>query len=272
MAAAGSSLSAMRAMLDAAKSLTWVEIQFCQDSSVRAPVMLISDQSVAITLYTDLKIGYHLNSLMEKNAIEAFSELIAIADTLNGPGGCPWDHKQTFTSLSRYVLEEAHEVVDAVHHSGDDHLLEELGDLFYTVVFYAKVAERENRFQLSQIIEALCKKLVRRHPHVFGEITITEEDEIVTLWEQIKKQEKENRPSSGPFDDIPKNLPALSRAAKVIKRIRKKKPDLLPKNSSTDLGNQFIDLISRCQEAGHDPETLLRQTLADYEKRFKTSS
>ena len=204
---------------------------------------------------------------MEKNANKAFSDLVEVADILNSENGCPWDIKQTFESLSRYVLEEAHEVVDAVHHSHDPHILEELGDLFYTVIFYGKVAERENRFHLADIIESLRQKLIRRHPHVFGDIKIEHEDEITHLWEQIKKQEKSGKPT-GPFDDIPKNLPALSRAAKVIKRIRKQNPKLLDTPSQDNLGDEFIDLINRCQDAGHDPETLLRKTLAKYEQAF----
>ena len=204
---------------------------------------------------------------MEKNANKAFSDLVEVIDILNSENGCPWDLKQTFESLSRYVLEEAHEVVDAVHHGNDPHILEELGDLFYTVIFYGKVAERENRFHLADIIESLRQKLIRRHPHVFGDIKIEHEDEITHLWEQIKKQEKSGV-SSSPFDDIPKNLPALSRAAKVIKRIRKQIPELLDTSASDDLGEAFIELINRCQEQGHDPETILRQTIAKYEQNF----
>ncbi len=207
---------------------------------------------------------------MEKNANQAFSDLVEVADILNSEDGCPWDIKQTFESLSRYVLEEAHEVVDAVHHGNDPHTLEELGDLFYTVIFYGKVAERENRFHLADIIETLRKKLIRRHPHVFGDIKIENDDEITHLWEQIKKEERKGQ-ISGPFDDIPKNLPALARAAKVIKRIRRQNPDLLDAPNQGDLGDAFIELINRCQEAGHDPETLLRQTLAKYEQEFTKS-
>lgn len=204
---------------------------------------------------------------MEKNAIKAFKELVEVADILNSQDGCPWDLKQTFTSLSRYVLEEAHEVVDAVHHSDDQHILEELGDLFYTVVFYGKVAERENRFQLADIINHLREKLIRRHPHVFGTIQIEHEDEIAMHWERIKKEEKRGK-ILGPFEDIPKDLPALSRASKVVKRIVKDHPELLLSRDSDHLGEAFIELIYQCQKDGHDPETLLRQTLAKYEQRF----
>lgn len=198
--------------------------------------------------------------------MESFDELVKVADILNSPGGCPWDIKQTFESLARYVLEEAHEVVDAVHHSNDPHILEELGDLFYTVIFYGKVAEREGRFTLAEIIDSLREKLIRRHPHVFGEIELSHDDEVMVHWERIKNEEKGDR-KEGAFDDIPKNLPILARAAKVLKRIRKHDPNWRGQHEADDFGEQMIQLILKCQDAGQDPETLLRKSLAFYEQQ-----
>ena len=170
--------------------------------------------------------------------MKSFEELIKVADILNSSKGCPWDMKQTFESLTRYVLEEAHEVVDAVHHEDDQHILEELGDLFYTVVFYGKVAEREGRFTLAEIIDTLREKLIRRHPHVFGAIKLSHDDEVMVHWERIKKEEKGDK-HEGPFDDIPKNMPILARVAKVLKRIKSHDPSLLAATSSDDFGEQI---------------------------------
>ena len=102
--------------------------------------------------------------------MKAFDELLDVARTLNGEKGCPWDIKQTFFSLQPYVIEEAHELVEAVDRGDDQEIVEELGDLLYTVVFYAKVAEREKRFTMEDILNCEKEKLIRRHPHVFGEV------------------------------------------------------------------------------------------------------
>lgn len=195
-----------------------------------------------------------------------FKELLEVADRLNGPDGCPWDVKQTFESLARYVLEEAHEVVDAVYNSDDEHILEELGDLFYTVIFYGKVAERQGRFTTDQVIEQLKNKLIRRHPHVFGDIKLEHDDDVVIHWERIKKEEKQKRPTKNLFDDIPKDLPILMRASKVIKRLRKHHPEFLPQEITENVGERFLQLVVEAQEAGIDPESALRETLAKYEK------
>ena len=104
-----------------------------------------------------------------KGIMEAFDKLLDVAKTLNGPDGCPWDHTQTFESLKKYVLEEAHEVMEAVDEKDNAHLIEELGDLLYTVVFYAMIAEKESLFTIDEIINHVKDKLVRRHPHVFGD-------------------------------------------------------------------------------------------------------
>ncbi len=202
---------------------------------------------------------------MIKKSRDAFAELLEVAETLNGPNGCPWDVKQNFESLAKYVLEEAHEVVDAVYNSDDEHILEELGDLFYTVIFYGMVAQREKRFTIEQILHQLKNKLIRRHPHVFGDVKLDHEDDVVAVWNKIKQEEKAKKPVKGLFDDIPKDLPILMRASKVIKRLRKHHPDQLPERFSDEIGNKFLQLIVEAQEAGVDPESALRATLAKVE-------
>src|SRR3990167_9026225 len=108
--------------------------------------------------------------------MEAFSALLQVAEQLLGPNGCPWDIKQTFTSLQPYVLEEAHEVIEAVDADDDQKMIEELGDLLYTIVFYGKLGEKQGRFSMEQIVHCVRDKLVRRHPHVFGEVKVQDAD------------------------------------------------------------------------------------------------
>ena len=139
--------------------------------------------------------------------MKEFDDLIAVAEKLLSPEGCPWDHKQTFLSLQPYVLEEAHEVIEAVDSGEDEQIVEELGDLLYTVIFYGKLAEKEGRFATVDIIKAVKEKLIRRHPHVFGEVKVEHVDEIAQNWERIKKEEKQSRKKEP--GGIPPTLPLL---------------------------------------------------------------
>src|ERR1700720_2855460 len=122
--------------------------------------------------------------------MEQFDELLHVAEKLLSPEGCPWDLKQTFQSLQPYVLEEAHEVIEAVDLDDDQKIVEELGDLLYTIIFYGKLAEKTRRFSMEQIVSTVKEKLIRRHPHVFGDVNVENVDEVVSNWEKIKKQEK----------------------------------------------------------------------------------
>ena len=133
----------------------------------------------------------------ETNA--ALSELIAVVAQLRNPeGGCPWDLEQTHASLVPYVLEEAHEVADAIRHGDDEHLKEELGDLLLQVVLHAQIAQEEGRFDLAQIAAGISEKLIRRHPHVFADAEAADSATVKANWEAIKAAEKANDPASEP--------------------------------------------------------------------------
>lgn len=135
----------------------------------------------------------------------ALSELIAVVERLRDPeGGCPWDLEQTHTSLVPYVLEEAHEVADAIRHGDDRHLAEELGDLLLQVVLHARIAAEEGRFDLASIARGISAKLVRRHPHVFGDVDAADSAAVKAHWEAIKQAEQEEAgaaPSTSPLSD-----------------------------------------------------------------------
>jgi len=128
----------------------------------------------------------------------ALAELVAVVDRLRDPiRGCPWDLEQTHSSLIPYVLEEAHEVADAIRHGDDDHLAEELGDLLLQVVLHARIASEEGRFDLERIARGLSAKLVRRHPHVFGDAKASDSAAVRVHWDAIKLQEQAERDQSG---------------------------------------------------------------------------
>lgn len=155
-------------------------------------------------------------------------DLLAIMAQLRNPdGGCPWDLKQDFKSISSYTIEEAYEVVDAIDRGDKEDLCDELGDLLFQVVYYAQMASEEEKFEFKHVIQAICEKLVRRHPHVFGDDDLKSDLEIKGMWERIKLQEKSLKAAttdatpSSILDDVPVGLPALSRAVKLQNKAAK---------------------------------------------------
>ncbi len=150
-----------------------------------------------------------------------FTKLKEVIATLRGPNGCPWDQKQTHQSLKKYLLEEAYEVLEAIDEEDDDHLIEELGDVLLQVMLHAQIGEDEGFFSVRDVIEVVTAKMIRRHPHVFGELTVNDADEVVTNWDEIKKQEKGAQDDPSILATIPKGLPALMEATKLQKKAAK---------------------------------------------------
>lgn len=154
-------------------------------------------------------------------------DLIAIMVQLRNPqGGCPWDLKQDFKSISPYTIEEAYEVVDAIDRGDRSDLCEELGDLLFQVVYHAQMASEEEAFVFDDVVQAISEKLVRRHPHVFGDDDLKSDLEIKVMWDRIKQEEKSAKDSSelanaSILDDIPVGLPALTRAVKLQNKAAK---------------------------------------------------
>ena len=148
-------------------------------------------------------------------------DLKVLMGLLRGPGGCPWDSEQTHQSIRRNLLEEAYEAAEAIDEDETEHLLEELGDVLMQVVFHADIAEKAGRFDLDDIADATCKKLIRRHPHVFGEVKAKNGSESLFFWEEIKRKEKLHENVSDAMASVAKSLPALWRAEKIQKKAAK---------------------------------------------------
>ena len=153
----------------------------------------------------DLVASYPLDSLM------------GIMDKLRGEGGCPWDKEQTHQSLKPYVIEEAYEVVDAINNGEIKDIVEELGDLLLQVVFHARLGSERGLFDMNDIVDGECEKMIRRHPHVFAEAVANNSQEVLVNWESIKNEEKGGKPVSV-FDSIPDGFPALVKAEKMQKK------------------------------------------------------
>jgi len=154
---------------------------------------------------------------MSNDVQSGFEKLVAIMKQLRAPGGCPWDAEQTHESLKRYLLEESYEVIEAIDNHDAEHLKEELGDLLLQPVFHAAIAEENGQFSINDVLDVLNKKLIRRHPHVFADMVITDSAAQTENWEKIKSAEKGNTRKS-PLSGIPPHLPALLKAHKITEK------------------------------------------------------
>lgn len=149
------------------------------------------------------------------SAADAFAELIRIMQRLRAPGGCPWDREQTHASIKPYLIEEAYEVAEAIDESDFEELRKELGDLLLQVVFHAQMAEEAGRFDIQDVVRGISQKMIRRHPHVFGEAEVSDAGEVLRNWARIKSEERKDRPDSSAVAGVPRALPALLRAHRL---------------------------------------------------------
>jgi len=213
--------------------------------------------------------------------------------------GCPWDIKQDFSSIVPHTIEEAYEVadavIDAVEHQDFSELEKELGDLLFQVIFYSQLGQEQKQFDFDSVVSAICEKLIRRHPHVFGDKNLSSEEEIKANWENEKAKERQQKSASEQISilaDIPKNLPALSQAAKIQKRcahvgfdwhniqdvfakvveeVEEVKVEIEQNNPEAlaeELGDLMFAVVNLCRHAKKDPEQLLRQANQKFTKRF----
>jgi ATP diphosphatase len=198
--------------------------------------------------------------------------LVEIMARLRDPqGGCPWDLEQDFASIAPYTLEEAYEVDDAIRRGDMQGLRDELGDLLLQVVFHARMAEEAGLFRFDDVVEAICEKLVRRHPHVFGDARVESSAAQTESWEAIKAAERaEAGHARDAFDEVPLALPALARAAKLQRRAARaglgaalpEPPD--DKLDAATLGERLFALVALANREGLDPEQALRDANARF--------
>lgn len=224
------------------------------------------------------------------------TRLIEIMAALRTPGsGCPWDLEQTFETIAPYTLEEAYEVADAIARGDLDHLRDELGDLLLQVVFHARMAEEQGRFDFGDVVESITRKLIRRHPHVFADEHGRTAEAVKGLWERIKAEEKAERgqaPPAGALDGVPVALPALTRALKlqnkagqvgfdwndpraVLAKIREEADEIEAAldggdnaETAAEVGDLLFAVVNLARHLHADPEGILRATNVKFERRF----
>jgi len=209
---------------------------------------------------------------MKPSAIE---DLLRVMAKLRSPKGCPWDREQSHMTLRRHAIEEVYELIDAIE-AGDDHeMAEELGDLLLQVVFHCQLSKERGAFDFEKVCRVLVDKLVRRHPHVFGNLKVKDMDQVWANWEKIKKAEKHGTKHArhSALDGIPKHLPALLRAEKLVKKARKAK--LIAGNKARHhvakaaLAGQLFDLAESAQSRGWSAEELLCAEVKKRERNFR---
>ena len=184
-------------------------------------------------------------------------DLEEIVRLLRAPGGCPWDAEQTHESIRRNFLEEAYEVVEAIDEENPAHLQEELGDVLLQVVLHTRMEQEKGGFTLDDVADGICKKLIYRHPHVFGEVTVSGTDQVLANWEELKRKEKGQATHTDALSAVAKSLPALWRAEKVQKKAKKAGFDWPEVSGALDkLSEETEELRQAIREASNVEEEL----------------
>ena len=222
-----------------------------------------------------------------------FEELVDIMAKLRSTAGCPWDREQTHQTLRPYLIEEAYEVLDALDHGEDGDFRDELGDLLLQVVFHAQIAAEEKRFDIHDVARAINEKLVRRHPHVFGDMRADTADEVLTNWEKIKREEKGGEGRKSVLDGLPKGMPSLLRAYRIQEKVARVNFDwddvnevfekvveetdevrqALEKGDRTkieeEIGDLLFSLVNLSRHLNVPPEDALRGSNDKFIRRFR---
>ena len=207
--------------------------------------------------------------------------------------GCPWDKEQDFKSIASCSIEEAYEVADAIEREDFNDLKEELGDLFFQIIFHSGMAEEKKLFNFEEVVKELNDKLIRRHPHVFDKKQEMSASESLEIWEKEKKKEREKKNLISLMDDIPKNLPSLTRAKKIQKRaksvgfdwqnenevlrkideeideLKRAKASQKKEDISEEIGDLFFTLVNLSRHYNLEPEDIIRKANLKFEKRFR---
>ena len=220
--------------------------------------------------------------------VKDLADIVAI---LRAPGGCPWDAEQTHQSIRRNFLEEAYEAAEAIDEDSPEHLKEELGDVLLQVVMHARMEEEAGRFDLNAVADGICKKLIYRHPHVFGDVTVTGTGEVLANWDELKKKEKHQATAADSVDAVARSLPGLWRAEKVQKKaakvgfdwdgvdgaldkLREETEELQTairegSNVSEELGDLLFAAVNVARFVKVDPEKAMTAACDKFARRFR---
>lgn len=210
-------------------------------------------------------------------------DLLAIMRILRAPGGCPWDAEQNHETIKKNLIEETYEVIEAVNKQDTELLKEELGDVLLQVVFHAAMEEEKGVFDFTDVADGICKKLIERHPHVFGDITVSGTDDVLANWDAIKRNSKKQKTTTQAMDSVPRELPALMRAAKLQSKAAKagaelecdvadyiavKASKLSDGINEDNLGELLFAVTAAARQFDIDPEEALTKVSDDFLASF----
>lgn len=218
-----------------------------------------------------------------------FDDLLNIVEKLRGEGGCPWDREQTHESIKHNIIEEGYELVEALEKGETDKMADESGDLLLQVVFHAQIGKENGEYDITDVISAICRKMIHRHPHVFGEVSVKNSDEVLENWSRIKREERGQKTISEDMDGVSKSLPALMRAEKIQGKAEKsgyvfnEAPvvaenitnmiNVLGDNEISEvlekyIGKMLFELVSVAKGLGVDAETALNRHVNSFINEF----
>lgn len=196
-----------------------------------------------------------------------FYEFCEIIEKLRAPDGCPWDREQTHESLKKHLIEEAYEAADAIEEGDYNAIADELGDVLLQIVMHAQIGKEEGTFDINDVTDLVSRKMIERHPHVFGDISVSSSEEVLDNWEEIKKAQRGQTTVYESMQSVTKSLPALSRAQKVIKKAVKGNLYNIEEETMVnedELGKALFNLCALAVKSGIDAE----ESLISYTKKF----
>lgn len=202
-----------------------------------------------------------------------FEELVDIVEKLRAPGGCPWDREQTHESIRKSLVEEAYELIEMIDEGIPEKMADESGDVLLQVVLHAQIAKESGEYDISDVTDAICRKLIHRHPHVFGEVTVNSSDEVRRNWDAIKRADREQKSIADELRGVSTYLPSLMRAQKIQKKAKKAGYEVLAAQTSAkteeELGKQLFALVAACSECGVEPELALSGYIGKFIEEFE---
>lgn len=201
-----------------------------------------------------------------------FYEFCDIVEKLRAPDGCPWDREQTHLSLAKHLLEEAYEANDAIEEGNPAKIADELGDVLLQIVMHAQIGKEEGTFTIDDVTDAVSRKMIVRHPHVFGDVSVKNSEEVLDNWEKIKKAERGQKTVYEAMESVTKSLPALTRATKIIGKAVKSNLYSVGEYENIEkeaIGEKLFEVCAAAYKKGIDPEAELAIFTKKFIKNFK---
>ena len=209
---------------------------------------------------------------MEKQTKKDFYEFCEIIRKLREPDGCPWDREQTHESLRKHLIEEAYEACDAIDEGNPEKIADELGDVLLQIVMHAQIGKEAGTFDINDVTDLVSRKMIERHPHVFGDVTVKNSREVLDNWEEIKKKSRGQKTASEAMENVSKSLPALYRAGKIVEKAQQGgfiEKEASVKITPEEAGEKLFEITVLATQCGIDAEEALSSFTKKFIKKIK---